>query len=130
MSDIAIKVDNLGKQYRIGMMQTQYRTLRDNIVEGFQRIGRGRKGSTSTIWALRNVSFEVRQGQVLGVIGRNGAGKSTTINMMVGALTPDSGTVHIDGALDPTQPSVRARMGHSASRRWQKTSSSAWLPRA
>lgn len=97
MSDIAIKVDNLGKQYRIGMMQSQYRTLRDNIVEGFQRIGRGRKGSTSTIWALRNVSFEVRQGQVLGVIGRNGAGKSTLLKLLARVTDPTEGKGEIHG---------------------------------
>ena len=91
MSDIAIRVENLGKQYRIGMMQTQYRTLRDNIVEGFQRIGRSRKASTSIIWALRNVSFDVRQGQVLGVIGRNGAGKSTLLKLLARVTDPTEG---------------------------------------
>jgi lipopolysaccharide transport system ATP-binding protein len=97
MSDIAIRVENLGKQYRIGMMQTQYRTLRDNIVEGFQRIGRGRKASTSTIWALRNVSFDVHQGHVLGVIGRNGAGKSTLLKLLARVTDPTEGKGEIHG---------------------------------
>jgi lipopolysaccharide transport system ATP-binding protein len=97
MSDIAIRVENLGKQYRIGMMQTQYRTLRDNIVEGFQRIGRSRKASTSIIWALRNVSFDVRQGQVLGVIGRNGAGKSTLLKLLARVTDPTEGKGEIYG---------------------------------
>jgi lipopolysaccharide transport system ATP-binding protein len=97
MSDIAIRVENLGKQYRIGAMQTQYRTLRDNIVEGLQRIGRGRKASTSTIWALRNVSFDVRQGQVLGVIGRNGAGKSTLLKLLSRVTDPTEGKGEIHG---------------------------------
>ena len=97
MSDIAIRVENLGKQYRIGAMQTHYRTLRDNIVESFHRIGRGRKGSTSTIWALRNISFDVRQGQVLGVIGRNGAGKSTLLKLLARVTDPTEGKGEIHG---------------------------------
>jgi len=97
MSDIAIRVENLGKQYRIGAAQLQYRTLRDNIMEGLRRIGRSRRASTSTIWALRNVSFEVRKGQVLGVIGRNGAGKSTLLKLLARVTDPTEGRGEIHG---------------------------------
>lgn len=96
MSDIAIRVENLGKQYRIGAAQLQYSTLRDKIVENFRWIGR-RRATASSIWALRNVSFEVRQGQVLGVVGRNGAGKSTLLKLLARVTDPTEGYGEIHG---------------------------------
>jgi ABC-2 type transport system ATP-binding protein len=66
-----------------------------------------------TITAVDGISFTIAPGSLFGLLGPNGAGKSTTINMMVGALAADSGTVTIDGALDPTQPSVRAKIGNA-----------------
>jgi lipopolysaccharide transport system ATP-binding protein len=96
MSDIAIRVENLGKHYRIGAAQVQYRTLRDQIVESLRWIGR-RKALAGSIWALRNVSFEVRQGQVLGVIGRNGAGKSTLLKLLARVTDPTEGRGEIHG---------------------------------
>ena len=67
--------------------------------------------SYGALTAVDDVSFEVPRGQTLGLLGPNGAGKSTTIHMLVGALKPDSGSVEIDGAPDPTQAAVRARIG-------------------
>ncbi len=96
MSDIAIRVENLGKQYRIGAAQLQYATLRDKIVENLRWIGRQR-ATASSIWALRNVSFEVRQGQVLGVVGRNGAGKSTLLKLLARVTDPTEGRGEIHG---------------------------------
>lgn len=66
-----------------------------------------------SIAAVDGISFSIAPGSLFGLLGPNGAGKSTTINIMVGALRPDSGTVLIDGAQDPTQPSVRARIGNA-----------------
>jgi ABC-2 type transport system ATP-binding protein len=65
------------------------------------------------ITAVDGVSFTVEPGSLFGLLGPNGAGKSTTINMIVGALPPDGGTIAIDGAQDPTRPSVRARIGNA-----------------
>ncbi len=65
------------------------------------------------ITAVDGISFTIAPGSLFGLLGPNGAGKSTTINMMVGALAPDSGTVSIDGTNDPTQPSVRAKIGNA-----------------
>ncbi len=61
--------------------------------------------------AVDDLSLELLPGEVFGLLGPNGAGKTTTVNMAVGLLTPDAGTVEIDGAGSPTSPSIRARIG-------------------
>ncbi len=63
------------------------------------------------ITAVDGISFEVARGETFGLLGPNGAGKTTTINMIVGALHPDSGSVVVDGELDPTRPSARLKIG-------------------
>jgi lipopolysaccharide transport system ATP-binding protein len=100
MSDIAIRAENLGKEYRIGMPAANYRTLREAIEERFsasmQRLRSG-PDQNSHIWALKDVSFEVHQGQVLGVIGRNGAGKSTLLKILSWVTDPTEGYAEIHG---------------------------------
>jgi len=101
MSDIAIRTENLGKQYRIGVPAIRYQTLRDSL-NTFLRapFKRGRaqaNASQGMIWALKDVSFEVRQGQVLGVIGKNGAGKSTLLKILSRVTDPSSGYAEIRG---------------------------------
>ena len=105
MSDLAIRVENLGKQYRIGASPDRYNTLRDSIVgtlkTPLRRIRRGfmpaPENEEHTIWALRDISFDVEQGQVLGVIGRNGAGKSTLLKILSRVTEPSAGEVQIRG---------------------------------
>ncbi len=106
MNDIAVRVADLGKRYRIGLAPERYRTLRDTIVAGvnasIQNLRRGSSLSaeskeTSTIWALRNVSFEVQQGKVLGIVGRNGAGKSTLLKILSRVTEPTEGSAEIHG---------------------------------
>jgi lipopolysaccharide transport system ATP-binding protein len=81
----AIHVENLSKSYRIGEIRPRYKTVRDSVTEmlssPFRRWTRGRAANT-TMWALRDVSFEVGRGEVIGVIGRNGAGKSTLLKIL------------------------------------------------
>jgi len=108
MNDMAIKVENLGKQYRIGGQQARYKTLRDTIADGFKspfrRMSRLVHGEAyagadlhESIWALKDVSFEVRQGEVLGIIGRNGAGKTTLLKVLSRITEPTEGAADVWG---------------------------------
>jgi lipopolysaccharide transport system ATP-binding protein len=106
MSDIAIRVDNLGKQYRIGGSQARYKTIRESLTEAveapFRRLSsviRGQSSAVSneTIWALKNVSFKVQRGEVVGIIGRNGAGKTTLLKILSRITEPTEGYAEIHG---------------------------------
>jgi len=101
MSGIAIRVENLGKQYKIGAQIDRYRTLRDTLVDAVKRPVRMLRGgggaSNETIWALSGVSFDVLKGEVLGVIGRNGAGKSTLLKILSRVTEPTEGYAEIHG---------------------------------
>src|SRR5437588_5670825 len=107
MSNIAIRVDDLSKQYTIGVAQRRHDTLRDQIMDSLRSIFRsnghgstsGRKcsGASTTIWALKNISFEIKHGEVVGIIGRNGAGKSTLLKILSRITDPTSGRVILRG---------------------------------
>ena len=97
-----VRVEDLSKQYVLGSRESAYATLRESVVEAvrtpFQRL-RGDNGTRKreTIWALRNVNFEVAHGEVLGVIGRNGAGKSTLLKILSRITQPTTGRVELFG---------------------------------
>jgi lipopolysaccharide transport system ATP-binding protein len=94
----AIRTEGLSKQYRIGEMHSAYGTLRDSVAAGARRaLHRDHAQHYEEIWALRDVSLEVPEGQVLGVIGRNGAGKSTFLKILTRITTPTSGRAEIRG---------------------------------
>jgi lipopolysaccharide transport system ATP-binding protein len=97
---VSIRTDGLSKQYRIGRLHRGPDTLRDAISGWTSRIfstSPRRPPSDNTIWALRDVSLEVREGEVLGVVGRNGAGKSTLLSILSRITEPTEGRVEIRG---------------------------------
>jgi homopolymeric O-antigen transport system ATP-binding protein len=105
MSDIAIRIENLGKLYRIGQREP-YQTLCDTLTQAFTapfcRIKQisnsdGHKPNLDFIWALKDLSFEIKRGEVVGIIGRNGAGKSTLLKILSRITEPTEGRAEIHG---------------------------------
>lgn len=93
-----IQVRGLGKRYQLGATLSAD-TLRDHIMHGLARVA-GRhpaRRETTEFWALRDVDFDVRDGDVLGVIGANGAGKSTLLKILTGITDPTCGEVRTRG---------------------------------
>ena len=103
MSDIAIQLDNLGKCYRIRSPMERNRTfgqsLRQFVFSPFDYLLTTLRKPTEAelVWALRNISLEIRRGEVVGVIGRNGAGKSTLLKLLSRITDPSAGQANIYG---------------------------------
>lgn len=104
----AISVKNIGKQYKIGAAETKFRynMLRDVIVDTVSAplrlakamIGKSdRRMNQNYVWALKDISFDLEEGEVLGIVGRNGAGKSTLLKILSRVTEPTTGSVTVRG---------------------------------
>ncbi|MBD3757445.1 MAG: ABC transporter ATP-binding protein [Microbacterium sp.] len=91
--EFAIRVDDLGVRFRRG--RRGGRTLKDLFG------GAARRTRPGEFWALRHVTFDVAQGEAIGVVGRNGQGKSTLLKLVAGVLLPDEGSVTVHGGVAP-----------------------------
>lgn len=107
MTKTAIKVENLSKRYRLGQKEKQAKTLIGQIATGIlspwknlkrlNNLNSFGKEDESVFWALKDVSFNVKEGEVLGIIGKNGAGKSTLLKILSQITEPTSGKIEIYG---------------------------------
>ena len=112
MSDIAIQFDNVGKLYKLGLVGTGSlvhdlnRWWKTSILrqeDPYLKIGetndRSKKGSSDYVWALKDITFNVKQGDVVGIIGKNGAGKSTLLKLLSRVTSPTTGAIRAKGRI-------------------------------
>lgn len=111
MSDTAIKFENISKQYRLGTIGTgtishdlnrwwhMIRGKEDPYLKIGEVNDRASKATSNYVWALKNITFDVKKGDVLGVIGRNGAGKSTLLKILSRVTSPTTGSIKAKGRI-------------------------------
>ena len=95
MTDVAVAVEGVGKRYRIGGPREPYTRLTESLANAVRRPFR--RAGAQPFWALRDVTFDVPEGEVLGIVGRNGAGKSTLLKILSRITDPTEGTIVLRG---------------------------------
>lgn len=95
LAESAVRVRGLGKLYHIGARKQS--GLYDRLARGFSRRRNGQSDPHPTIWALKDITFDVPHGSVMGVIGRNGSGKSTLMKILARVTAPTAGTAEVTG---------------------------------
>ncbi|MBD0255441.1 MAG: ABC transporter ATP-binding protein, partial [Cytophagales bacterium] len=95
MSEAAIKVEGLSKLYQIGAKKSG--SLKESFADKWNQLIGKKPAESQEFWALRDMSFQIRQGEAVGIIGRNGAGKSTLLKILSRITEPTRGRVEMEG---------------------------------